>query len=310
MRKTILTALAAVLLAAISASAGASVLDTNGILCLVNRSSKVSRDYIPDDLVTPHVAASKKSQQDKIEMRSEAAAALEKLFSAAFYEKGYVLLAVSGYRSFGIQQLLFSQKVEETGSAERAGRTVAPAGASEHQLGLAMDLVSKTSKELNRGFGGTPEGLWVSANAQRFGFIIRYKTEWTPITAYAGEPWHVRYIGIAHATAVHYLDIPLETYIKTMSQLPEFVLNRGNAYLLEGLYTLLATGGRLPEELAAVVPGGEDAALRSLSARFLPADITYEQALWAAYPTPMPTSAPYRDADTEEVTWDSFYGGD
>jgi zinc D-Ala-D-Ala carboxypeptidase len=310
MRKAafIMMALVMLLTSMIPANCSASVFDTDSILALVNRSNKLSKNYAPDDLVTPHVAAGKKSQEDKIDMRSEAASALEKLFTAAFYEQGYVLLAVSGYRSFGIQQVLFSQKTEEMGSAERAGRTVAPAGASEHQLGLAMDLVSKTSKELNRRFGSTPEGQWVDTNAHRFGFIVRYKTEWYSITTYAGEPWHIRYVGLAHATAIHELNIPLETYIETMRQLPEFVLSRGTPYLLKGLYSLLSAGDlQILEGLSAVTPEEENTILKNLSARFLPADVTYEQALWAIYPTPMPTSAPYRDADTEEATLDAFY---
>lgn len=311
MRKAAFIAMALVILLAgmIPANCGASVLSTDGILSLVNRSSKLSKNYTPDDLVTPHVAASKKSHEDKIDMRSEAAAALEKLFMAAFYEQGYVLLAVSGYRSFGIQQVLFSQKTQEMGSAERAGRTVAPAGASEHQLGLAMDLVSKTSKELNRRFGSTPEGQWVDSNAHRFGFIVRYKTEWFSITTYAGEPWHIRYVGIAHATAIHELNIPLETYMETMGQLPEFVLSQGTPYLLKGLFSLLSAGDlQILEGLSAAAPEEENEILKSLSAQFLPADVSYEQALWAIYPTPMPTSAPYSDADTEEATLDAFYG--
>ncbi len=56
------------------------------------------------------------------------------------------------------------------------------------------------------------------------------------------EPWHVRYVGIAHATALYNLDIPLETYVEHARQLPEYVLTKGNNFLLEGLISQMIAG--------------------------------------------------------------------
>ena len=95
---------------------------------------------------------------------------------------------------------------------------VAPPGASEHQLGLAMDLGSKKNTSLTESFFDTAEGKWVAENCHRFGFIIRYKEEWTDITGYAYEPWHVRYVGPEHAARIHELDIPFETYVAQLRQ--------------------------------------------------------------------------------------------
>jgi len=157
-----------------SVCANAASFDDDGMLRLVNRDEKITKKYEPGDLVKPDVPTNKKSQQESIYMREEAARALEKMFQAAKDEQGYTLLAVSGYRTYGLQQVMFNNKVEAVGSKEKAWRKVAPAGASEHQLGLAMDIVCDSFRLLNSGFGETAEGQWLYANCHRFGFIVRY----------------------------------------------------------------------------------------------------------------------------------------
>lgn len=186
----------------------AEEMNLGGNLFLVNRDFMISADYEPEDLVMPDVDGTSSS----IRMREEAARALESMFQAAKDEAGYKLLAVSGYRSYGKQSVIFSNKVSKVGRKE-AMLLVAPPGSSEHQLGLAMDLGCARSTGLTSGFGKTPEGIWVAENCHRFGFIIRYREEWTEITGYSYEPWHVRYVGIEHAARIHELDIPLEYYV-------------------------------------------------------------------------------------------------
>ena len=93
---------------------------------------------------------------------------------------------------------------------------MADPGASEHQLGLAMDVKNRPDMSLNAAFGKTKEGLWLAENAWRFGFIIRYKAEWTDVTTYAYEPWHIRYVGKEHAAILQELDIPLEYYVEML----------------------------------------------------------------------------------------------
>ena len=184
-----------------------------GNLFLVNRTYSLSSDYVPLDLTRPNVQMT----SSNIKMRAEAAAALEEMFQAAKQEMGYTLVAVSGYRSYGQQSSIFSRKVENVGK-KAAMLLVAPPGCSEHQLGLAMDLGCKRNTSLTESFINTPEGAWVAENAHRFGYIIRYKEEWTEITGYSYEPWHVRYVGKAHAERIYALDIPLEYYIAQLRE--------------------------------------------------------------------------------------------
>lgn len=275
------------------------------MLCLVNRENRVSKDYEPVDLTKPNVRTRKASLEDRILMRREAALGLEKMFEAARLEEGYTLYAASGYRSFGIQQILYNSKVDETGSKTKAERRVAPPGASEHQLGLAMDVQSSSQLNLSTAFGQTDEGQWVAANAHRFGFILRYKDEWREITGYSGEPWHLRYVGIAHASALYLLDIPFETYIQHIEQMPEYVVTGGNHLLLAGLLGQMLKGEQ-PASLQALRQAkvqDRDAALREASTPYLDQGTSYEQVLWYAYPTPKPTSAPRVDMDEETVLY-------
>lgn len=280
-----------------------AILKPGGILVLVNPSQKITKSFVPS-LTMPKVPSRKKDFAERIQMAPEAAKALESLFAAAKKEHNFVLFAVSGYRSFGIQQLLMSQKIEAVGSKEKALRTVAWPGTSEHQLGLAMDVQSENISNLNADFGELPEGKWVADNAHRFGFIVRYKAEWRKVTGYAYEPWHLRYLGIAHATAVHELNVPYEYYYAQISKLPEYVLNKAPAALLSGLVREMMDG-KEPEALQSLLSAqgsDEDTAIKEATLPYLKAGESYDQALWASYPTPeppKPTSAPRVDTDEE-----------
>ena len=274
----------------------------DGLLCVVNKSKRIKSAYEPQDLVKPNVPTRKKSLQDKILLRQEAAQQLEKMFAAAKREAGFTLYAVSGYRSYGIQQLNLRQKLESVGgNKHKALLTVAPPGSSEHQLGLAMDIQSSNFLNLNQNFADTAEGAWLRDNADRFGFILRYQKEWEDITGYAFEPWHFRYVGIAHAKAIKKLNIPLEYYCDALQTLPDYVVNGGSDVLLSGLVSDIRTGNTAVTIGLSGVPD-EDAALRTATQRYLPQGVSYEAALWACYPTPRPTSAPRVDSDTEEIS--------
>lgn len=282
------------------------MLQPGGILCLVNRETRLSKTYEPTDLIKPDVGTRKESLQERIFMREEAAHALEDMFDAAFSEKGYQLLAVSGYRAYGYQQVLFNQKAQAVGTA-KASLTVAKAGESEHQLALAMDVQCADEPTLSEDFADTVEGQWVAENAHRFGFIIRYKAEWQDITGYAYEPWHLRYIGTLHATAVYMLDIPYEQYYEQLLKLPSYVIEEGNPYLLSGLVKELMNGNDAVLSLLPNTPYDIDKTLSEATSRFLPDSVTYQQAVWLGFPTPEPTPPPRVD-DSEEITYNSMKG--
>ena len=208
-----LIALLSVLLSMFSVNTAniAEQMAPDGYLMLVNRQYRLPAAYEPKDLVKPNV----KRTSSSILMRKDAAEALERLFAAAKEEAGLTLYAHSGYRSYSTQQAIYQRKINEVKNVEKARLLVADPGASEHQLGLAMDVKGSPNGKLNAAFGKTKEGIWLAENAYRFGFI-RYKEEWTEITGYAYEPWHIRYVGLEHAAIIHELDIPFEEYIESL----------------------------------------------------------------------------------------------
>lgn len=176
------------------------IFDPSSLTVCVNRKSTLSSDYKPTDLVLPDVRAVNSS--NRLYMRKEAASALEELFKAA-EDENYYLYAVSGYRSYSYQKSIYNPY---------SGYS-APAGASEHQLGLAMDItLAKYNGTLLVDFGNTKEGKWVKENAHKYGFIIRYLQGKEDITGYNYEPWHLRYLGVDLATELYEKNITLEEY--------------------------------------------------------------------------------------------------
>lgn len=221
--------LLAILMALMSAFSTASVdlqspFALGEYLILVNRDYTLDASYEPQDLIKPNVS----KDSSAVLMREEAAHALEALFNAAKEEENLRLIATSGYRSYDTQELLYQRKIKTTGSEAKARLLVAPAGASEHQLGLAMDLKAPATEHLNSSFANTKEYKWVEKNAHRFGFIIRYKAEWTDITGYSYEPWHIRYVGVKHAQIIYEMNIPLEEYICALRLISEDEYLKGN----------------------------------------------------------------------------------
>ena len=182
--------------------------DADGLLFLVNRQYMVSDAFEPSDLVEAQVPGQVR------EMRAEAAAALEEMYAACLEETGAQLISVSGYRSYSKQDKLFRAKLQRVNNkVELAQEYVAPPGASEHHLGLAMDIGQQSKPTLNEKFAETEGGIWARENCWRFGFILRYGEEWEDITGYKYEPWHFRYVGKELAKEIHDAGVPFETWL-------------------------------------------------------------------------------------------------
>ena len=115
---------------------------------------------------------------------------------AAGRRAGLDLRILSSYRSPGRQAQLYADAVAALG-AGRASLTTAPAGRSEHQTGLAVDLGRATTGACNVApcFARTREARWLRRHAHRFGFVVRYPAGGRAVTGYAHESWHFRYVG-------------------------------------------------------------------------------------------------------------------
>lgn len=123
---------------------------------------------------------------------------------------GVTLQICSPYRDLGYQKALFNKKINyymKRGLSymeayQLSSRTVTVPNASEHQIGLALDIVSDTYTDLDEGFANTDAGRWLAENSCRFGFILRYPKDKEDITGIKYEPWHFRYVGVEAATVI------------------------------------------------------------------------------------------------------------
>lgn len=156
--------------------------------------------------VTPDLVAIPSEMRNPFghKLRGDALAALQQMFDADKAEVSTTLVAESGYRSYLSQADGYNSYVQSMGRAA-ADLTSARPGFSEHQTGLAIDILDTESGCSTDGlcFGKTASGKWLAANAYRFGYILRYPADKTAITGYEYEPWHFRYVGTELSTEMH-----------------------------------------------------------------------------------------------------------
>lgn len=122
---------------------------------------------------------------------------------------------MSSFRSYETQAGLYNNYVAQSGQ-EQADTFSARPGYSEHQSGLAFDLIDSAGALLgSEGSSATSQqaAKWVEENAHKYGFIVRYKPGFESVTGYQAEPWHLRYVGIEVATEIQSKNIPLEQYL-------------------------------------------------------------------------------------------------
>lgn len=179
-------------------------------LLLVNGNTPLAQDYVP----TTVDAADGKT------LETYAASAYQAMAAAAAKD-GVSLVLQSGYRDYAYQQGLFekrTQKYLDKGYAEAeaeamAQTIVARPGTSEHQTGLAADIVTEDYTELEEGFAKTDAYAWLCRYAPDYGFILRYPEERQAATGIIYEPWHWRYVGVANAQAITASGLSLEEFL-------------------------------------------------------------------------------------------------
>lgn len=135
---------------------------------------------------------------------------------------GVSLILCSAYRDYNRQVELFNTNVESlmkqgysyVDSYNKVAESLTIPGSSEHQAGLAVDIVTPRYQMLNDGFGETPAGKWLAENCYKYGFILRYPKGKEDITGITYEPWHFRYVGVEAATQISKENIALEEYLE------------------------------------------------------------------------------------------------
>lgn len=174
-------------------------------LTIVNKKFRLDPKYRPKNIVN---IDKKYTVYGYAQLEGQAYRAFLKMRKAA-EEEGLDLRISTGYRDYDFQKQLYTGYLAKD-SQEDVDKLSARPGHSEHQLGTAADFSS--GKNNLEKFTGTPEQLWMTKNAHKFGFILRYLEGKEKITGYSAESWHYRYVGDI-AEEIHNSGKTLEEYL-------------------------------------------------------------------------------------------------
>ena len=176
---------------------------SKGQLVLINAEHEVNDQAVPEDLITlskhPKVVKGFTTADDSIKISREMLSAFKHMIHDAKKDNVTHFVINSSYRSKAVQADLYRTK----------GADIAlPPGASEHNLGLSMDIGSSLGLMEN-----AEEGKWLAKNAAKYGFILRYPSDKTSITGIQYGAWHLRYVGLPHSLIMQQHDWVLEEYM-------------------------------------------------------------------------------------------------
>lgn len=182
-------------------------------LLLINKQHTIPEDY---EFTLGTIKGSMRCDERIIEP-------LTQMFAAA-KKDGVNLVVRSPYRDMERQEYLFERKVKTFQTAgmsymdayKKASITVTVPGASEHQVGLAVDITSDTYTMLEVGFAETEGGKWLAEHSWEYGFILRYPLGKEEITGIQFEPWHFRYVGVDAAEVITSQNITLEEFVENL----------------------------------------------------------------------------------------------
>ena len=193
-------------------------------LVLVNRQHKLGKNDAPTDLVTIESVLSSdivKVKYSGTKADRTATEALGQMLSAAIADGLSNFQISSAYRTYSEQQKLVDnsvakyQKNNPDWSRDRClsatYNTVAPAGTSEHQTGLAFDITVPGVS-----FTGTEQQQWLHQHCAEYGFVVRFTAEKQKLTGFVAESWHFRYVGKEAAAVMTENNWCLEEYVEKM----------------------------------------------------------------------------------------------
>ncbi len=147
-------------------------------------------------------------------VHADARDALAKM-QQAIWAEGLGLYVESSYRSYWYQNTIHNNYLNMDGWY--AKQYSAEPGHSEHQSGKAFDF-SSYGEGLYTSFENSPSFNWLSNNAHKYGFILRYPYDKTHITGYIYEPWHYTYVGVPLAEEIKNSGKTLEEYFNLVEE--------------------------------------------------------------------------------------------
>jgi len=179
-----------------------------GNLILVNAEYPVQQEGVRSDIVNLYEARELTKGytllNSGIYLSTEVALAFSEMVAAAEQDGVQHFVINSGFRDFEEQGELY-----QTRGADYA----LPAGYSEHNVGVALDVGSTETTMYE-----ADEGIWIEENAWKYGFILRYPKDKTEITGIEYEPWHIRYVGLPHSAVMKEKNFVLEEYLAYLKE--------------------------------------------------------------------------------------------
>lgn len=172
---------------------------------LVNKYNSLTEDFTPKDLTKIDSKYCKDSTSEEY-LAKDALDAYIEMYDAATAE-GYNLLINSAYRSYQDQDKLYQTYYNLYGESY-VKKYAAKAGFSEHQTGLSLDVASKSSSI----FEDSKEFKWMSENAYKYGFVLRFPKNMETVTGFQYEAWHYRYVGKDIAKYMYENDLTFDEY--------------------------------------------------------------------------------------------------
>ena len=200
-----------------AAQQGTSYGSCNSPLVLVDQQHRLSSSYVPPDLVYPYNYGVPTTGYGEL-LRYGTAVNLSHMAADARASGVYLSLA-SGWRSYYTQALLYNHWSSVYGPG--AGGLSAPPGASQHQLGTAVDLTNAyAGYGVSQSFGSSYAYNWLLKNARYYGFVLSYPSGSKYHTGYWWEPWHWRYVGVQNAINIVNSGLGLQGYLERYGSLP------------------------------------------------------------------------------------------
>ena len=150
---------------------------------------------------------------------------LDAMFKAA-KEDGINLFMSSGFRNYNTQTYLYEKKINYfkrlgyslDDATKIASMKVTPPLTSEHETGLAADILSYSHNCMDSSFGDCDAGVWLKEHCFEYGFILRYPEGKEDITKIQYEPWHFRYVGKEAAEFIYINDLTLEEFVGMINE--------------------------------------------------------------------------------------------
>lgn len=179
---------------------------------LVNKEHLLSKDYVPDGLVEIHEPMGSKLDKTYVNRLNDKVYQAFKEMQKEALKEGYEIFVDSSYRTYEYQEKVFNDVALKKG-LNHAKKFVACPGGSEHQTGLAFDVIfRRDGVMIEEQKEDDAEIKWLFLHAHQYGFILRFPKGKENVTGFNFEPWHFRYVGKELAKELFFAKMTLEEY--------------------------------------------------------------------------------------------------